>query len=489
MNWSVNTAFLPRGVSIFIDNDNMAHITGAAPDQISLLPFIARRPVDPSQVTPVPTVTPQPTATAVPTSTIAPSVTPLPPAATPTRTPTLAPTITPTATPILSTPTPTRTPNELTPTPSPTPVCSDAFEFRVAPGVDSFAGPSAVVFNAAQRRIFVGHYLDGSIAEYQAQNGTLSLIQEMPGRLGLRDIALGDLNGDGRLDMIGLNTDEKEMVYYQGGESNSFTQSSSVLLTGETLPLENAITLNSNIQAITAIDFDGDGNDEAVVRAAQSVLVYNWTPIGWSLLTRLDLDAQILRMAAADLDGDADADLALGIRTAEHEEIRIFKNENGLWNESQSIRTDLTIHGDYVKQLIVRDWTGDGVADLGVLLFSDTVHFYRGLGDATFALIQASAPFPPGVVDTIIPADYDDDGRIDVASLHRGINGLTIFMACGDDFSFQRSIGIQASANAPADETFMMAGFDADGDGDQDLMVVRSLADRLIFVENQAVHP
>ncbi|MBZ0258532.1 FG-GAP-like repeat-containing protein [bacterium] len=505
VNWSVNTAFLPSGVNIFIDDGNIAHITGAAPDQISLLPFIARRPVDPSQATPVATVTPQPTATATatafPTPTISPSATPLSPTATPTRIPTRTPTLTPTsrptstptlqptATPVRSTPTPTRTPGQLTPTPSPTPVCSDAFRFDVLPGVESFAGPSAVVFDAAQRRIFVSHYLDGSIAEYQVQNGALSLIQQLPGRLGLRDIALGDMNRDGRLDMIGLNTDEKEMVFYQGGESNSFTQSSSVSLTGETLPLENAITLSSNIQAIAAVDFDGDGNDEAVVRAAQSVLVYRWTPIGWSLLTRLDLDAQILRMTAADLDGDADADLVLGIRTAEHEEVRTFKNENGQWSEAQSILTDLTIHGDYVKQLIVRDWTGDGAADLGVLLFSDTVHFYRGQEDATFALIKASAPFPPGVVDAMIPADYDGDGRIDVATLHRGINGLTIFMGCGDNFSFQRSIGVLVSANAPADETFMMAGFDADGDGDDDLMVVRSLADRLIFIENQAVNP
>ena len=505
VNWSVNTAFLPSGVNIFIDDSNVAHITGAAPDQISLLPFIARRLVDPSQVTPVPTVTPQPTATAtataVPTPTISPSATPLPPTATPTRIPTRTPTLTPTArptatpalqptaTPVRSTPTPTRTPGQLPPTPSPTPVCSDAFHFDVLPGVESFAGPSAVVFDAAQRRIFVSHFLDGSIAEYQVQNGALSLMQQLPGRLGLRDIALGDLNRDGRLDMIGLNTDEKEMVFYQGGESNSFTQSSSVSLTGETLPLENAIALSSNIQAIAAVDFDGDGKDEAFVRTAQSVLAYSWTPIGWSLLARLDLDAQILRMAAADLDGDADADLVLGIRTAKHEEIRTFKNENGQWIEAQSIQTDLIIHGDFVKQLIVRDWTGDGIADLGVLLFSDTAHFYRGQGDATYALIKASAPFPPGVVDAMVPADYDGDGRIDVATLHRGINGLTIFMACGDNFSFQRSIGVQVTANAPADETFMMTGFDADGDGDDDLMVVRSLADRLIFVENQAVNP
>ena len=493
INWSVNSALLPGGVEVTIDEKNIAYITGAAPEQISLIPFIANRPVDPSQTTPVPSSTPhiEPSATLTPTLTVIPTWTPVPP--TVTVTPSMTPSPAPTATPLPSTPTrtpsPTRTPVGITPTASPTPVCSEAFQFLVKPEVTTSEAPSAIAFDDEQRRMFVGHYFDGSIVEYQMQNRQLQMQQTIMGRFGLRDIALGDINGDGRLDIVGLNTDEKEMVLYLGADSGAFSQSASVLLTGETLPLDNSVSLSSNIQAIAAVDVNGDGNDEAIIRAADAVLIYDWTVIGWSQLSRFELDAQLLRMAARDLDGDGDADLALGVRTEQHEEVRVFMNENLTFRETQRLPTDLLINGDFVKQLFVDDWTGDGVPDLAALLFSDTVHFYRGLGGVNYELVNASAPFPPGVVDSIVPADYDQDGRVDLAALHRGINGLTVFMACGDNFSFQRSIGIKVLPNAPADETYMMTGFDVEGDGDADLVTVRSLRDRMILLENQAINP
>ncbi|MDP8245197.1 MAG: FG-GAP-like repeat-containing protein [Candidatus Hinthialibacter antarcticus] len=491
--WSINSSLLPSGVEVNIDENNLAHISGAAPEHLSLVPLIARRSVDGSQETPVPTSTP--TLEPSPTPSLTPTWTPNPP--TQTTTPTLTPTAVPTVTPLPPTPTstltptstPTRPPIEITPTATPTPVCSDAFKFFVQPEVAAFEAPSAVVFDDEQKRMFVGHYFDGSIAEYRFENGGLHLQQNIAGRFGLRDIALGDLNGDNRVDVIGLNTDEKEMLFYQGTESGALTQSASILLTGETLLHENSVSLSSNIQAIAAADVDGDGDDEAIVSAADAVLIYYWTEIGWNLLSRLDVDAQILRMVAADLDGDSDADLALGVRASQHDEIRVFINEEGSFRETQRLATDLSINGDFVKQLVVRDWTGDGVADLAALLFSDTVHFYRGLGGVNFELVNASAPFPPGVIDSIVPADFDGDGRVDLAGLHRGIDGLTVFMACGDNFSFRRSIGVKVLPSAPADETYMMTGFDVEGDGDFDLLTVRSLRDRMILLENQAIRP
>ncbi len=486
IQWSVIQNLLPNGVDVEINDNNIALISGAAPDQLSLIPFIARRHHQTSIETPTPMATPAP----APTVTLVPTLIP-------TSTPTLAPTVTavptptlaPTNTPIPPTQTPTPPPVEITPTATPTPVCLDAFEFMIFPEAETSEAPSAVQFDSGSNLLYVGHYFDGSVVAYQFVNETLEEMGSVDGRFGLRDIALGDLNDDGRTDVIGLNTDEKEMVFYVGGPSGGLAQSASISLSGERLPLENSISLSSNIQAIAAADMNNDGVDDAVIRGEDAVLVYSLTDVGWSLISRLEIDAQTLRMVARDLDADGDADLALGLRTSQREEIRVYLNQDVQFSETQRLPTDLSINGDFVKQLTVDDWTGDGVVDLAALLFSDTVHIYRGLGEVRYGLVNASAPFPPGLVDSIVVSDFDQDGRTDLAALHRGINGLTVYMACGDDFSFQRSIGVEVSPSAPADETYTMAGFDIEGDGDTDLLTVRSLRDRMTLVENLTVNP
>jgi len=95
--------------------------------------------------------------------------------------------------------------------------------------------------------------------------------------------------------------------------------------------------------------------------------------------------------------------------------------------------------GDQPRNLITRDFNRDGHADLGVVnRREDEVGVYLGRGDGTFA---AAVTYPAGNrlaegkdgdAYDLDSADFDRDGRLDLAVANRASNNLSILPGNGD---------------------------------------------------------
>lgn len=456
-----------------------------------------------STSTPLPSSTPSPRPAATPTSSPSPTFTPTrTPTATATRIPT--PTYTqapaPTRTPLPTvTPSPintlTPTPPRQTPTPAPTPTihvpCTDQFAVQVGAPISVDAGPVSIdpVQIDGSLALLVGNYLDGSTSVYRVTQSALEPITTIAGQFGLRESIGADVNGDGRVDVISLNTELQTLSVSTGGDS-LFNSPVSISLADYALPLENSVSIESNIQALSRADLDGDGSDEIILRIADGILIYRWNGTTLETIQQVQIEGETHVMSVADFDGDGDVDIAIGVRNHQGDEsLRIMKNDAGTFMQSVVLPLDVRIKGDSARQILIQDWTNDGLPDISVLTFSDALQIFKNRGSLQFEPLAAPAPFPPGVVESVAVSDFNKDGMLDIAALHQGQQGLSLFLACGEGMTFNGLKEIRLSSSAPALESFMLRAVDLDSDGDLDLVAARSLLDQLIVIRNLAESP
>lgn len=201
--------------------------------------------------------------------------------------------------------------------------------------------------------------------------------------------------------------------------------------------------------------------------------------------------------AFADLDGDGDNDMLLGLQSGTFE---YYKNtsatilpyvlQNGAWNSSTKTGNpfygiDL---GDFTRPIFV-DFDNDGDKDVIVgtsyLPNNQSVYYYENDGAGNFAQKSLSGVNPPLSETAPAVLDIDGDGLRDIVV--GSADGSIHFFKCNGTNSFTEQTGSlnpfasfnQGAHSAPAASDF-------DGDGDLDLVIGASNADQdLFFFENK----
>ena len=308
-------------------------------------------------------------------------------------------------------------------------------------------------------------------------------------------IALGDVNGDGKADVVVANN--------CAANTNCSNGSVSVLLGNGDGTLQAAVSYNSGGQNAISIalgDVNGDGKSDVVV--ANNCVSNGNCSNGWVTVLLGNGDGTFQQalgynsgglyaasVAVADINGDGKADLVVANQT----------DSNGDWQDG-SVASVLIGNGDGTFQSALNYASGDIVGSslaivdvdgdhkLDVVMVNQCIDNYNCVNGAVSVLLgngdgtlRAAVNYNPGAWDSygVAIADVNADGKADllVASQCNNINSCTngtasVLLGNGDG-TFQPAV----SYNSGGSNAFSVSSADVNGDGKIDLVVENECAD------------
>ncbi|HEX4284155.1 MAG TPA: FG-GAP-like repeat-containing protein, partial [Terracidiphilus sp.] len=227
----------------------------------------------------------------------------------------------------------------------------------------------------------------------------------------------------------------------------------------------SSLSLASDSTPVAVGDFNGDGlPDIAIATAALSNSVTvclsdghgNFTPAPAVNLGTVFVDS----LATGDFNGDGVLDLAVGSSVA-GTITTLLGNGDGTFKVMGSAST-----GGAFPSFVVGDFNGDGIPDLGVLnTTAETVTLLLGSGDGTFSPSTASASATSTDPLLITAGDFNGDGVLDLAILNGAPTGdvgtVTVLLGNGDGTFAATAVSPSAGGETPA--SIVVADFNGDG--------------------------
>ncbi len=326
---------------------------------------------------------------------------------------------------------------------------------------------------------------------------------------------VGDLDGDGDNDVVGVSNNDDELVLYFNGGNETYTSSLLASLNGAfcvfardvdadndldlivsasdadkislfknngngtfqaEIVIDNAV---DNVRNIDLTDLDGDG-DLDILSSSQNDDRITWYENLDGLGTYIkgdDLSRSLnAPYALALFDADNDGDLDLASASALDDKLVLFYQENGASNEfgKQQI---LGNNHDFANGVVAGDINGDGWQDLVVSSFDDNNIWIYWNNNGVF---ESSTEVSHNLERPreMHLADLDGDGDLDLTCSFMGSNELVWFKNNGSSFTAVKSISSDYTAN------YGYRVVDVDSDEDLDIVMSSYGSGKVVVFDN-----
>ena len=342
------------------------------------------------------------------------------------------------------------------------------FQTMTSPGTLTTSMPGNVIFadfNGDGKIDFAGRTESGQLQVTLASgaglfaNAPVSLATP-DNSYGACNSATGDLNGDGKPEIVSFNCDANTVTVYVNNGDGTFA-------TG--VYYNNNSDQYQRIYDGTIADMNGDGKNDIVAVNDEAGDVSVFLGHGDGSVTVEPSSYGVGGYAwntplIADFNGDGIPDVV------ESDDLYNLVYLQGYGDATFRAAPTYDLpnsfdEGAYTYSVATGDFNGDGIPDVVVgqerNYASTGVVVYLGKGDGTFYPGDSYGPSPS--MSFVAVGDFNGDGKLDIAAIDQANDVLQIFLGNGDGTFSIGGVYPTSASNSPAAQELVVGDFNKDG--------------------------
>ena len=270
-----------------------------------------------------------------------------------------------------------------------------------------------------------------------------------------RSMAIGDVDGDGRKDIVVTEPALAQVAVYLQDDRGG--------VRGRRL-----FPSLSNTESVRLADLDGDGKQEVVVLSSgeRAVGISRWEKGRLTFPELLSLQGAPKSLDAADVTGDGKPDLVVVVEVEDERKALVFGRDEAGAFATTPAEVPLGPKKKPMDDVMVFDVDLDGVADLVGFDRFGPLRIWKGQGGLAFADLADGGDYRGGLAFELAPGnvnagDLDGDGKAELLVATKNFARALVLEGAPPALTVKD----QANGATPRSQVKGVAALDLDGDG------------------------